>query len=241
MTDTNRARGNFGLMLFCGYVFLCRRFLWLRTFMRIKFREYALSCKWFSGIWNFGSMGFAIILPYPGDIITYERIFYRCPDSTHQCPEHRSSILKRQMSCTLRWNARDIDNQFPDIVDQWIVFSFHLDICQQWPGIDHWYLLFSVYKVMFEGFVLFHFDKKNSNFDIIGVRTGSLFFLNHFTIVSHSYQKTKNIRCILTDWANTLVDLVDRCKVDVKTIFGRQSTLNRHSIEIYPNSTVSYQ
>ena len=58
-----------------------------------------------------------------GDIITdvskAERIFYRCPDITHQWLEHRSWILKRQMSRTLRRNTRDI-------VDQLIVFSFHL-------------------------------------------------------------------------------------------------------------------
>ena len=85
-----------------------------------------------------------------GEIITdvskTKRIFYRCPDITYQCPEHRSSILKRQMSWTLRRNARDIDNQWPGIVDQWIVCSFHLDICQQCPYIDHRYLLFSVNK-----------------------------------------------------------------------------------------------
>ena len=81
-------------------------------------------------------------LKLTGDIITdvtkAERIFYWCPDFTHQCPEHRSLILNRQMSWKLRRNARDI-------VDQWIVFSFHLDICQECPDIDHRYLLFSVY------------------------------------------------------------------------------------------------
>ena len=66
----------------------------------------------------------------------------------HHSPmsEHRSSILKREMSWTLHRNARDIDNQCLDIVDQWTVFSFHLDICQQYPDIDHRYLLFSVCK-----------------------------------------------------------------------------------------------
>ena len=82
-----------------------------------------------------------------GDIITNvskaERIFYRCLDITHQYFEHRSSILKRQMSWKLRRKARDI-------LAQWIVFSFHLDICQQWPDIDHRYLLFSVLNLIFE-------------------------------------------------------------------------------------------
>ena len=81
-----------------------------------------------------------------GDIITdvskAERIFYRCPDFTRQCTERRSSIRKRQMSWTLSRNARDIDNQCLDIVDQWIIFSFHWEICQQCPEIDHRYLLF---------------------------------------------------------------------------------------------------
>ena len=80
------------------------------------------------------------------DVIKAESIFHRCPDITHQCPKHRLSILKRQMSWTLRRNARDIDIQCPDIVDQWIVFSFRLDICQQCPNINHRYLLFSMYN-----------------------------------------------------------------------------------------------
>ena len=56
------------------------------------------------------------------DVSEAERIFYRCPDITHQCPEHHSLILKRQMSWTLRRNARD---QCPDIIDQYILFSFN--------------------------------------------------------------------------------------------------------------------
>ena len=70
------------------------------------------------------------------DVSKAERIFYRYPDITHQCPKHRSSTLKRQMSWTLRCNAQDIDNQCTDIVDQWTVFSFYLGICQQCPDID---------------------------------------------------------------------------------------------------------
>ena len=49
------------------------------------------------------------------------------------------------MSWPLRHNAQDMDNQCPGIVDQWIVFNFHLDICQQCPDIDHRYLLFSAW------------------------------------------------------------------------------------------------
>ena len=59
---------------------------------------------------------------------------------------HYWKILKRQMSWTLRRNTRDI-------VDERIVFSFHLDICQQCPDIDRRYLLFFVYiysKVTFK-------------------------------------------------------------------------------------------
>ena len=38
---------------------------------------------------------------------------------------------------------------------------------------------------------------KNSRFDIIGVRTWSLFFLNDFTIFSYGFKK--NVRCVLTE------------------------------------------
>ena len=68
-----------------------------------------------------------------GDIITdaskAERIFYRCPDITHYCPEYRSSILKRQMSWKLYRNACDIDHRCLDIIDRWIVLIFYLVIC----------------------------------------------------------------------------------------------------------------
>ena len=64
---------------------------------------------------------------WTGDITTdvneAERIFYRA----------------------LRRNARDI-------VDQWIVFSFHLDICQD---ISHRYSLFSILNGIFFHLVLF--------------------------------------------------------------------------------------
>ena len=57
MTDTNRARGNFGLMLFRGYALLCRRFLWLRTYVDMHFRadvfrEYEISGRWVSRLYD---------------------------------------------------------------------------------------------------------------------------------------------------------------------------------------------
>ena len=53
--------------------------------------------------------------------------------------------------CNLLWYAKKKENKTEHMLDyilpyilQWIVFSFHLDICQQCPDIDHRYLLFSV-------------------------------------------------------------------------------------------------
>ena len=142
LAASNRALWNFGRMLFREYALSCSRFSWIRTFVQTIFvamyfgaNQISWICTFvqcFSEIWNFGSMGFGIMRPYPVDIITPSAPFTdartsltNVPSIVHQCE-----------------NA--IDNQGPDILDNWIVCSSHLDIFQQCPVIDHRYLLFSV-------------------------------------------------------------------------------------------------
>ena len=74
---------------------------------------------------------------------------------------HLWTMLRRQMSWTLRRNARDIDNRCPDIVDRRIVFIFHLGICQQCPDNGHQCLLFSVMRHTRKAFNWNYLTKKD--------------------------------------------------------------------------------